>query len=253
MANGQGGRAEADVAALVVAAHGVVTLRDIGAGPKFSVERPQEAGLDDGVGIDEHEGVVGTVAHREAIDQPAEGRALAGVGEVVSFVGLSPARPHEVGRPVGAVVGDDVDLDAIGGVVDRPHRGDRLGDQRLLVVGGHEDPEVRGGLGGVEYPAPAPETEQCRTADQHEVAAPDRGEGGGDRGGNGENAPEQGDHQNRPRWRATASANTSAYTRTSMRSTATSRAAAPSASAAAGSAISSSMTERRPATSPGST
>jgi hypothetical protein len=77
----------------------------------------KEVGRDDGIGIDDNERVIAWVPVIELMEQPTQGKSLSPLLGVPSFVHVyAPLRCYRR-CPIGAVIGDHVDIVEIGRVV----------------------------------------------------------------------------------------------------------------------------------------
>ncbi len=66
-----------------------------------------------GIGIDDHDGIEMFAGRDQAFEQPVQRRTLAGALSIDAFVDAHPMRSYDVGRPVVAVVSDDVNGEVI--------------------------------------------------------------------------------------------------------------------------------------------
>ena len=111
---------------LLDVAHGVVSLHDAVTARESGVEHAKECGVDDRIGVDHDHDIVRGSTVVETGPQPRQGRSFASRLWVDVLVNLDADGPHDLDGAVGAMVGDDVDLEQDGGVVDleqAPHRG----------------------------------------------------------------------------------------------------------------------------------
>ena len=146
VARGEGDGTQPCAGRLAGVADAVLPLHRLGAALERGVDRAEELRSDDGVGIDDNDGVdaIGRCCWTEQpVDRRRQRRALA-AHVSVELVDGRPGGSRQLGGAVGAVVGDHVDLVVGRRVVHRSQGVERLGDHLLLVVGGNEDGEAAG-------------------------------------------------------------------------------------------------------------
>jgi hypothetical protein len=135
------------------------------------VSDPEELGVDDRVGIDEHERVVHLSASAQASQQPLECRTLPGVVGIVVRVSLEPVRPDHVHGAVGAVVRDDVHGHQLFGVIHLRQALQRRADETLLVVSRDQHAEPMPALRAQRRPtAPTDQGPPRRRGEQGQVS-----------------------------------------------------------------------------------
>jgi hypothetical protein len=120
MTTGEGGGAQTRSDRRTGIADPVLTLHDSRSTVESHGDLLQEGRVDNGVGVDHHDGVGlvrGTAVAEQLSERPLQGRTLAS-DRSVSGVDLDAGGTGDVHGVVGAVVGDDVDTHVIGRVVD---------------------------------------------------------------------------------------------------------------------------------------
>ena len=146
VAGGERGEAQSDAPRPAWVTDGVVGLDHPFASDQAGIHHPQEAPVEHRVGVDHHIGVVALLPASQAVQQPAQGRALARTLRLVSLVRRRAGGSRDVRGVVVTVVRDDVHGEEVGRIVDLHHAPHRVCDQRLLVVGGHKDGEAVDGV-----------------------------------------------------------------------------------------------------------
>ena len=105
------------------------------------VELGEDVRGDDVVGVDHDDGVEVALVGEGVLHREADGLVLAAQVGVVALEDGRAGRAGVGGGRVGAVVGDDEDLEELARVVDGEDALDGLRDHLLLVVGGDEERE----------------------------------------------------------------------------------------------------------------
>ena len=125
----------------------------------------------DAIGIDDHDRIGRRVSSRRRSSAQASACALAGIGLGRRAPRLGPASRARFGSPIGAVVGDDDEPQAVRRVITAEQSRHRSSDRASLVVGRTSTVRCRLAAGGANRSRRRARTGEAASAIRYELAA----------------------------------------------------------------------------------